>query len=232
MRARRSRGSAPRDAALGWSECGLDPRVARTSRRPTGIATRRDRPGERRRLRCPGHSTLLQRADRSAAAGSRPCQTRTSKPSRSHPLPASPTRPRRSIRLTMPPRRRPRAARCSRWSSRSTPSCRISKRPPASPHPTPPARRAAHRRRDACRIVPSRPRSTSARVRVVRAGRSPGRRAGGGLRAHGVRVNLSEHYLFHLSKAHENHVGGGIHSLVGFQGSADIVHHLSYWAVP
>ncbi|SOD92178.1 tachylectin-related carbohydrate-binding protein [Spirosoma fluviale] len=49
----------------------------------------------------------------------------------------------------------------------------------------------------------------------------------------GVHVDLSEHYLFHLSKAHENHVGGpGIHSLVGFQGSADIVHHLAYWAVP
>src|SRR5262249_47145943 len=35
------------------------------------------------------------------------------------------------------------------------------------------------------------------------------------------------------SKAHENHrVGPGIHSLVPFQGSADVVHHLRYWAVP
>ncbi|CAN5581499.1 hypothetical protein BH24ACT14_BH24ACT14_07030 [soil metagenome] len=49
----------------------------------------------------------------------------------------------------------------------------------------------------------------------------------------GIRVDLSEQYLFHLSKAHENHrAGPGIHSLVGFQGSSDIVHHLSYWAVP
>lgn len=49
----------------------------------------------------------------------------------------------------------------------------------------------------------------------------------------GVRVDLSEQYLFHLSKAHENHrSGGGINSLIGFQGSSDIVHHLSYWAVP
>jgi hypothetical protein len=49
----------------------------------------------------------------------------------------------------------------------------------------------------------------------------------------GVRVDLSEHYLFHISKAHELHrAGPGIHSLVGFQGSADIVHHLKYWAVP
>lgn len=49
----------------------------------------------------------------------------------------------------------------------------------------------------------------------------------------GVHIDLSEQYLFHLSKAHENHLyGPGIHSLVGFQGSADIVHHLSYWAVP
>jgi hypothetical protein len=49
----------------------------------------------------------------------------------------------------------------------------------------------------------------------------------------GIRVDLSEQYLFHISKAHENHVGGpGIHSLVGFQGGSDIVHHLSFWAVP
>ena len=49
----------------------------------------------------------------------------------------------------------------------------------------------------------------------------------------GVRVDLSEQYLFHLSKAHENQRnGGGINSLIGFQGSSDIVHHLKYWAVP
>lgn len=49
----------------------------------------------------------------------------------------------------------------------------------------------------------------------------------------GIRVDLSEQYVFSLSKAHENHVSGpGIHSLVGFQGSSDIVHHLAYWAVP
>jgi len=49
----------------------------------------------------------------------------------------------------------------------------------------------------------------------------------------GQRVTLSPHYLFHVSKAHENHVSGpGIHSLVGFQGSSDVVHHLSYWAIP
>ena len=49
----------------------------------------------------------------------------------------------------------------------------------------------------------------------------------------GVHVNLSEQYLFHLSKAHENQRnGGGVNSLIGFQGSADMVHHLKYWAVP
>lgn len=49
----------------------------------------------------------------------------------------------------------------------------------------------------------------------------------------GTRVKLSEHYLFHVSKAHENqNVGGGIHSLIGFQGSADIVHHMKYWHLP
>ena len=49
----------------------------------------------------------------------------------------------------------------------------------------------------------------------------------------GVRENLSEQYLFHISKAHENHRnGGGVNSLIGFQGSADVVHHLAYWAVP
>ena len=48
-----------------------------------------------------------------------------------------------------------------------------------------------------------------------------------------VRVDLSEQYLFHISKAHENHrAGGGINSLIGFQGSSDVVHHLKYWAVP
>ena len=49
----------------------------------------------------------------------------------------------------------------------------------------------------------------------------------------GTSVDLSEQYLFSLSKAHENHVAGpGIHSLVDAQGSSDVVHHLSYWAVP
>jgi len=48
-----------------------------------------------------------------------------------------------------------------------------------------------------------------------------------------VHVDLSEQYLFHLSKAHENdRTGGGINSLIGFQGSSDIVHHMKYWAVP
>lgn len=49
----------------------------------------------------------------------------------------------------------------------------------------------------------------------------------------GIQVDLSEQYLFHLSKAHELHrVGRGIYSLVGFQGASDIVHHLTHWAVP
>ena len=49
----------------------------------------------------------------------------------------------------------------------------------------------------------------------------------------GVNVTCREQYLFHISKAHENHrAGGGIHSLIGFQGSSDIVHHLTHWAVP
>jgi hypothetical protein len=49
----------------------------------------------------------------------------------------------------------------------------------------------------------------------------------------GIRVKLSEHYLFHLSKAHENQrAGPGIHSLIGFQGSSDVVHHLKYWRLP
>lgn len=49
----------------------------------------------------------------------------------------------------------------------------------------------------------------------------------------GTVVDLSEQYLFSMSKAHENHVAGpGIHSLVDAQGSADVVHHLAYWAVP
>jgi hypothetical protein len=48
-----------------------------------------------------------------------------------------------------------------------------------------------------------------------------------------INVKLSEHYLFHISKAHENHrAGPGIHSLIGFQGSSDVVHHLKYWRVP
>lgn len=49
----------------------------------------------------------------------------------------------------------------------------------------------------------------------------------------GIQVKLSEQYLFHISKAHENQrVGPGIHSLIGAQGSADVVHHLKYWRVP
>ncbi|WP_165488718.1 MULTISPECIES: tachylectin-related carbohydrate-binding protein [Dyella] len=49
----------------------------------------------------------------------------------------------------------------------------------------------------------------------------------------GIRVKLSEHYLFHMSKAHENQrAGPGIHSLIGFQGSSDVVHHLKYWNLP
>jgi hypothetical protein len=49
----------------------------------------------------------------------------------------------------------------------------------------------------------------------------------------GVRVTLSPHYLFHMSKAHENHrANGGIHSLVGFQGSSNIVHHMTHFSVP
>lgn len=49
----------------------------------------------------------------------------------------------------------------------------------------------------------------------------------------GVRVKLSEHYLFHISKAHEcQRTGTGINSLHGFQGSSDIVHHLKYWHLP
>jgi len=48
-----------------------------------------------------------------------------------------------------------------------------------------------------------------------------------------VNVDLSEQYLFHLSKAHEDHRnGGGVNSLIGFQGSSDIIHHLYHWAVP
>jgi hypothetical protein len=48
----------------------------------------------------------------------------------------------------------------------------------------------------------------------------------------GVRVDLSGQYLFHI-QAHENHrTGGGINSLIGFQNSADVVHHLKYWSVP
>ncbi len=48
-----------------------------------------------------------------------------------------------------------------------------------------------------------------------------------------VHVDLSPQYLFHISKAHENHRNsGGINSLIGFQGSSDIVHHMKYWAVP
>ena len=49
----------------------------------------------------------------------------------------------------------------------------------------------------------------------------------------GIRVKLSEHYLFHISKAHENHrVGPQIHSLIGGGGSSDVVRNLKYWSVP
>ena len=49
----------------------------------------------------------------------------------------------------------------------------------------------------------------------------------------GVAAKLSEQYLFHISKAHENHAnGGGINSLIGFQGAADIIQNLKYWSVP
>lgn len=49
----------------------------------------------------------------------------------------------------------------------------------------------------------------------------------------GIHVKLSEQYLFHISKAHENQrAGGGINSLIGFQGSADVVHHIKYWYLP
>jgi hypothetical protein len=49
----------------------------------------------------------------------------------------------------------------------------------------------------------------------------------------GIHVDLSEQYLFHLSKAHEAQRNqSAITSLIGFQGAADIVHHLTFWAVP
>lgn len=49
----------------------------------------------------------------------------------------------------------------------------------------------------------------------------------------GIRVKLSEQYLFHISKAHENHrVGSGIHSLIGGGGASDIVYLLKYWNLP
>lgn len=49
----------------------------------------------------------------------------------------------------------------------------------------------------------------------------------------GERVRLSQQYAFHVCKAHESQVSAGtVHSLIGFQGSADIVRHLSYFALP
>jgi len=49
----------------------------------------------------------------------------------------------------------------------------------------------------------------------------------------GIRVKLSEQYLFHVSKSHENQVAGrGIHSLIGFEGGPDIVRHMKYWSSP
>jgi len=48
-----------------------------------------------------------------------------------------------------------------------------------------------------------------------------------------VRVKLSEQYLFHLSTAWSSQRrGGGVHSLVGVPGTADVVHHLAYFSVP
>jgi hypothetical protein len=48
-----------------------------------------------------------------------------------------------------------------------------------------------------------------------------------------IHVKLSEHYLFHMSKAHENQrAGPGIHSLIGFQGASDVVHHLKFMNMP
>jgi hypothetical protein len=49
----------------------------------------------------------------------------------------------------------------------------------------------------------------------------------------GVTVDLSEQYLFHISKAHEAHRNTtAFTSLIGFMGSADVVRNLTYLAVP
>jgi len=49
-------------------------------------------------------------------------------------------------------------------------------------------------------------------------------------RLKGLQVGLSEQYLFHICKAHESDFGN--HSLMGFQGSSDIVKHLERMRVP
>lgn len=49
-------------------------------------------------------------------------------------------------------------------------------------------------------------------------------------RGHGLDLNLSEQYLFHICKAHESDFGN--HSLMGFQGSSDIIKHLERMRVP
>jgi hypothetical protein len=49
-------------------------------------------------------------------------------------------------------------------------------------------------------------------------------------RKYGVSLDLSEQYLFHILKAHESDAGN--HSLIGFQGSSDVVRHLHHIALP
>ncbi|MGC5172482.1 C1 family peptidase [Microbacterium sp. DT81.1] len=49
-------------------------------------------------------------------------------------------------------------------------------------------------------------------------------------RLHGLTLDLSEQYLFHICKAHESDFGN--HSLMGFQGSSDIVKHMERMRVP
>ncbi|MDF2193192.1 tachylectin-related carbohydrate-binding protein [Paraflavitalea sp. CAU 1676] len=48
----------------------------------------------------------------------------------------------------------------------------------------------------------------------------------------GVHEKLSEHYLVSLVRAWSNQQGPPRTSLVGFQGSADVIHHLSHISVP
>jgi len=49
-------------------------------------------------------------------------------------------------------------------------------------------------------------------------------------RMKGLNVGLSEQYLFHICKAHESDFGN--HSLMGFQGSSDIIKHMERMRVP